>query len=350
MKSIRQRTVLAILAAGLVVAGAGCVSAGGAGAKGARGPSGKKARNTSGGAAWTDGAGKFPRLSLDTSSFTSLGQAFRHIGESTDGGGAVLLAGLEDWAVPRVHFSHMKFTKGIEQLVSAKQCKVQVTPYYVFVYPPGYEQLEAVSFNNQIAPRFAATVASFAVGAGTDLYNALALLGDGLRITVVADNAVADAWSGEVFVNNAPIPDILAALFKSARIPATAVNVESTDEYILMRSAGNANRQDPCLNKAELSDRQRKLLAATVSVHLPRTKSGVVFEQGALPLSATLGELSQQLGMTVTADEAVAKLPVNVIAFNNVSVETALNLIVWQWPVPGFGYRVTEQGVQFCTR
>ena len=82
-------------------------------------------------------------------------------------------------------------------------------------------------------------------------------------------------------------------------------------------------------------------------MRLPRPASGVVFEQGSTPLAMAIEEMSSQLGIPVTADPIVQELPVNPVVINNVSLESALNLIVWQWPQSGLGYRIVDQGVVF---
>ena len=336
----RQMAPAACVALGLATLASGCVSPGGPAPGRPDTPAAKRPAP----------AGGFPTISVDTTVYGTLGPAIRYIGE-TYGGGAVLLGGLEDWPAPsNLRLSHASYTEGIERLVAERDCKVQVTPYYVFIYPPGYEQLEALSLAHQVDPQFDDKVASFAIGSGTDLYNALALLSESLHTTLIADNAVADAWCGEVSIQDAPLSAILEALLKSARIPASTVEIESTAEYILVRSVENANREAPCLNCGELTAAQRQMLGGTKTLRVPGANSGMVFQAGAVPLSATLQNMSEQLGVNVTAEASMADLPVNVAVFSGVSVQTALDLIVWQWPVPDYGYRVEDGGIRLCAR
>lgn len=318
---------------------AGCVAT--SGARGATTPPGKPGAAAS--------APHFPTITLETQEGATLGQAIRQLGE-TGGGGAVLVAGLEDWPASEVQLQASAFVPGLERLVADRDCKLQVLPDYVFIYPPGYEQLEALSLAGQLDPRYAALTASFAVGAGTDLYNALALLGNSLGVTLVADNLVADAWCGELFLENAPLPAILEALLKSARVPATSIQIESTSEYVFFRSVQNGNAAPACLNAGELTAEQRLLLSRNVNLRLPRDASGAVFEPGPSPLSEVLASLSAQLGAPVTADPEMADLPVHPAVLNGISIETALNLLVWQWPLPRFGYQVSGAGIHFRLR
>jgi len=292
---------------------------------------------------------RFPGIALEAGAHQTLGEAFRHIGE-TYGGGAALVGGLEDRPAPAEGLRQTGFLSGMEKLAAPNGCKVQRTPHYVFVYPEGYESLAALSLQDQVPPHFNALTASFAVGAGTDLFNALALLGNTLEVTVVADNVVADAWCGEVFLENAPLTAILEALLKSARIPPQLIAVESTDAYIFIRSNANAGGAAPCLNLEQLSGADRALLEAPVVVRLPDASPQMTFQPGPTPFAEILPVLSGQIGMPVTAESAMMRLPVNAAAFHGVSVQDTLDLIVRQWPIPRYGYVVESGGVLFRER
>ena len=295
-------------------------------------------------------APEFPRITADFAAFPTIGLAVRHIGESS-GGGAVLLAGLEDLAPPRLNLSQAEFSDGLQRLVAGRDCVLQQTPYYVFIYPRGYEQQESLSLVGTLSPRFEGVRASFAVGAGTALFNAFALLSDALEITVVADNQVAeDAWCGELFLDDAPVSAIIEAILKSALLPREAIHIESTDDYVFIRSVSNPIQVPACVNCDALSPAQRRSLEARVDVQLPRVTPAPVFEDAYTPLEQVLGELSAQLGMAVSADPSLAKFPVHVAVMQDVPVGTALDLVVWQWSVPQFGYRVTGDGIYFCRR
>lgn len=294
--------------------------------------------------------GRSVPVTIDTAQFPTLGPAIRQIGESA-GGSAVLMSGMEDWLAPdNVQIHHSDLLQTLKRLGAPRNCQTQVTPDYIFLYPPGYEALESLSLADRVDPRFQQERASFAVGAGTDLFNALALLSASLNSAIVADNLVADTWCGELFLEDAPVPSILEALLKSARVLPAALDIQSTPEYILLRSTENANRAEVCLNRNALTPAQTALLQRQVSIQLPSPSNGATFGGGPKTLADTLSQLSSQIGMPVTADPAMARLPVNVAVIRGVSLETALNLIVWQWPVPQFGYRVGDGAVHFCLR
>lgn len=294
-------------------------------------------------------ATEFPAITLDTRGGASFGQAIRQIGEA-GGGGAVLLSGLEDWSAPLLELGGIEFVRGLEQIVAERDFELQVLPDYVFIYPTGYEQLASVSLEGTLDRRYSDVRASFAVGAGTDLYNALALLSYSLGVTLVADNIVADAWCGELFLTDAPLPAILEALLKSARIPASTFRIESTGDYVFIRSLQNANTDSACLNADELSDIARRELAKRVRVRLPREVVGAVFESGATPLSSVLPALSAQTGLRFSADPAVAEVLVNPAWLIDIPLQTALDLIVWQWPVSGIGYVASDGAIHFRAR
>ena len=44
----------------------------------------------------------------------------------------------------------------------------------------------------------------------------------------------------------------------------------------------------------------------------------------------------EQLGVKVTAQRRLAEIPINPVVFKNVRLETAMNLLLRQWPLAGF--------------
>jgi hypothetical protein len=292
---------------------------------------------------------KFPQIYLDAGAQTTLGEAFRHIGE-TFGGGAALTAGLEERPAPPEGMGHTGFIPGLERLAKPYDCKLQTTPYYVFFYPAGYEALTNLALEGKVAPRFAATRASFAIGAGTDLFNAFALLSESLKMTIIADNIVADAWCGEVFLEDAPVFAIVEALLKSSRIAPDMIDVESTDAYLFIRSAANQSRTPSCLNRDQLSPEQLAILQTPLTLRLPDTGAALTFQAEPSTLARILPDLSRALGVAVTADEAMGRLPINITSFHALPTETALDLLVRQWLLPRYGYRVQNGGLHFCER
>lgn len=297
----------------------------------------------------TPGSPGFPRIALEAGAQATLGEALRYVGE-TFGGGAALVAGLEDRAAPAKGLGRSGFVPGLQRLAEQNNCKIQVTPHYVFFYPEGYEELEALTLAGKVGTPFDTTRASFAIGAGTDLFNALALLSTSLQMTVIADNIVADAWCGEVFLQEAPVSAIVEALLKSARVSPDLIAVESTDDYLFIRSTANQSRSPSCLNADELTPEQRAILAAPFSLRLPDTGPELSFQAQPATLAQVLPALSRTLGVPVTATENMGRLPVNISVFQGVSAETALDLLVRQWLLPRYGYRMEQGGLHFCER
>lgn len=295
-----------------------------------------------------DAAG-FPKIALEPGAQSTLGQAFRYVGE-TFGGGAALTAGLEDRPVSNQGLGRSGFVAGLERLIDPYGCKTQVTPFYVFVYPEGYEEVAALSLTGKVAPRLESTRASFAIGAGTDLFNALALLSTSIQMTVVADNLVADAWCGEVFLQDAPVSAIVEALLKSARVAPGLIEVESADAFLFIRSSSNQSQSPSCLNAGELTAEQRATLASPVAFRLPDNGPELTFQSEPATLAKVLPVLTQALGVPVTATDEMGRLPVNIAVFRGISAETALDLVVRQWPLPRYGYRMDETGIHFCER
>ena len=295
----------------------------------------------------SDGSG-LPRISLEAGAHQTLGEAFRYLGE-TYGGRAALMGGLEDKPAPANGLGTTGFVKGLERLAGQYGNKIQVTPHYVFLYPEGYEVLQSISLADKVDARFNATRASFAIGAGTDLYNAFALLSTSLQMTIVADNRIAETWCGEIFLDDAPVSAIVEAILKTARLAPEAFEVESTSDYLFIRSTDNQSRAPSCLNRGELTAAQSALLAAPITLRLPDTPE-LTFQSVSSPLATVLPALSSRLGIPVTATEGMGRLPVNLSVFQNLSVETALDLLVRQWLLPRYGYRLDEGGLHFCER
>lgn len=279
----------------------------------------------------------------------TLGEAVRSIGE-THGGGGALTAGLEVRPGPGKSMGASDSAVALERLAAHYDYQAQRTPHYVFIYPTGYEELTTLALADQVDERFNTTRASFAVGAGTDLFNAFALLSHSLKVPVLADQVVADAWCGEVFLQDAPLSAIVEALLKSARVAPSLVTIESTDRYLLVRSAANPRRGTACLNPAPRTPEETATLEKTVSIHVPDRGTEFSFQAEPVKLGEVLGTLSAQIGLAVTADPEVARLPVNITILEGLPLETALDLLVQQWPVPRYGYRLENGGVLFTTR
>lgn len=295
------------------------------------------------------GGPKSSRISVEPGRQENLGQVFRYLGENSDGS-AVLTAGLEDRPAPSKGLSSAPFVSGINRLATVCNLETQVTPYYVFVYPEGYEELATMTLDDKVTGPFATTRASFAIGAGTDLFNAFAMLGSTLQLTIIADNLVADAWCGELFLQNAPVATIVEALLKSARVSPGMITIECTDTYLFVRSSANRSHPPSCLNREALSTEEETILSRKVTFRIPDSGPTFQFQSEPATLEAILPVLSQQLGLPVTAAKEMYKLPINIASFSEVSIETAMDLLVRQWPLPRYGYRLENGGLHFIER
>jgi hypothetical protein len=270
-----------------------------------------------------------------------LGNTVRAIGQQHPG--LVLMAGLENREAGRAKFAHATMDEVARALAKSTDCAVQSTPNYHYLFAPGYEVLRDLSLMNRLHPRYNAVRARIAFGHGTELYTLLKLLSQGVDITVVADNAVAAAQSGEIALGEIPLQESLEAVLKSARV--TGVEVVSTEDYIFLYSKGRPLPHANLLQGDTLDDYARDFLESRVSVYLPEPpadRQRLDIEEGARPLGEILESLSAQLGVTVVAEAAIKRIPVNPVALNNVTVAQAMDLIIWQWLASDFGYQLTS--------
>lgn len=294
--------------------------------------------------------GSYPRLTIDGGNYSSLGALVRAIGEQRAGGGVVLVSGLEERPAPAVSLERAAYGRGLERLAGPAECLVYDAGYYQFIYPPGYEALLEVSVAEAIHPLFRDQTATFAVGAGTNMYNALGLLSEVLGKSIVADNDIAEVWCGELFVENAPVGSILEALLQSARVLPGKYVVESTAEYIFVRSTSNRSDANVCLNADGLPAGAAEMLARVVDVRVPLQDGELRFQDGYVPLESVLPALSVQAGVEVSAAAGMESFPVHPAAFLQMPVSDVMNLIVRQWPVGGFGYVAGASGIHFQRR
>ena len=276
--------------------------------------------------------------------FETLGEFVRAAGEGQNRGGIVLLDGLEVKGAPPITIAPGAYKKSVKEIAQASECLVTDTGSYHLIYPPGYEILLETLVGDSVPPKFQELRGSFAIGAGTRMYNALAQT---IGVTIVADNGIADVFCGELFVCDAPVPAIVEALLQSARIPPDAVAVESTDSYIFIRTTSNQSHRDTGVDQDKQSAGVTSLLAKRVQVQLPFKEVGPHFQDKHVPLSSILKSLSDQVGVPVTADLALADFPVYQMKFIDVPVADVFNLIIRSWPIPQFGYRADESGIRF---
>jgi hypothetical protein len=283
-------------------------------------------------------AGEFPRVTLKQKEGT-LGEAVRHIGQES-GGGLVLAFGLESVALPALSFNQANYETVAQKLAGLSNSALQNCSTYYFLMKPGTESLRDVTLLGKLSPRYESMRVGFSFGAGTRVFTALALINEATGANVVADNAIADVRCGELALGELPIQYGLEAVLKSAQV--VAFEVESTEEYIFLRYNQNDSLQDTLLNRHQIDDRQAKYLPTKVSVFLPeapKRDNDRPIIAGAKPLRDVLETLSNQLGIQVVAERSMLDFPVNPLVLKDVRVQTAMNLIIRQWPVGEFGYQ-----------
>lgn len=233
----------------------------------------------------------------------------------------------------------------MESLAQDTACVVEKTPYYLFVYPPGYDDLERINLYDRIPNVWRGRALSVVFDGNRKLNTVLAFLGDGLGKTIVADNLVADASIGAVRVPYAPVPDVLNAVLKSARMAPDAFDVDASEDYIFIHRRGSGG-----LSTAFVGASNEALPTGRVSIALPEgSVRGEKFRpvEGATPFGDLLGAISRQIGLSVTADASLHALPVNQTVIRDLPLQTALDLIVRQWPVDGIGYTFSGDAVHF---
>jgi len=294
---------------------------------------------------------RFPEVTLELPS-DSLRHAVRQLGEQYPAG-LVLMHGLGDRMLPALAWDDDPYETVVAGLAEAANITYRREPYYYFLYPARYESLLGVSFAGRLPAHMEGRSAGLDFGAGTKLYNVLALLGATLDITLVADNAVAEARCGEVALARAPLAIGLEALFKSARIPPDAFEVDATAEYTFFARAG-ASGERSFLHKPEaLTAAQRERLEQRVTLilpHQPPEPGRLPLYETATPLGEVLESLSRQLGVTVRAEAELTEFPVNPCVFNEVRVQTALDLLLRQWLVHDFVYEFDGEGILIRAR
>ena len=276
-----------------------------------------------------------PDITLNLDAPTVLGDLVSTLAD-TSGGGIVVMNGIEYVNVAPRNWRKTPFERLIKDIAGPANLKVQENDSYFFLYFSGYEALESVSLEGRLDPAFASTTAAIGFGYRTTVFEALAFMSSSLGITLLADQVIGDAQLGALNLAESPLHVCLAALLKSARVPAEAFDVQSTPEYVFLHAKSNPPRET-LLNPLELTPAQTEFLNQKVTATLPSTPINI---SAVGKLADALPALSSQLGVEVTAQPGLEQLPVEPAVFQNVTVRTLLDLMVRQWPVPQFGYRV----------
>jgi len=270
----------------------------------------------------------------------SLANVARAMG-AQQSGGIVVMHGLGFETVPALSWSHRKFDEAAHELAGHAGCALSNGPGYAFLHPMGYEVLNTWDSSLSLPAGMGDVPVSIAFGNGTKMSSAMAFLSQVSGVTVLVDNAVADARTGEIWLPTLPLSTVLAAVLKSARITPESVVMETADRLVMFRS--RANRSTPAL----LGD-GNDALKQRVTVHLPKATAAdgpFPFYFNAIPLGELLPNLSRQLGIPVSAASDCAILPVEQCLWVNQPREMVLKYLIAQWPAPGIGYRWDGNGV-----
>lgn len=300
-----------------------------------------------GSAALTATLASFPKVTFAHET-APLGDIVRKIGQEV-GGGIVTVSGLEERSIPALSVEHVPYESLARQLADAAECKVAPLSHAYFIYPEAYKALLQVSLEGRLHERFAAMNASVAFGAKTRLSNVFAVLSESLGTAIVADNYLAEATCGEVFMDKAPLQTVLEAVLMSARIPAQEIAVDCTEEYLFIASLRNSAPKTVLLSdENSLSPEQKVELDRVVDVVLPEVGANPVqtaFAAKPAMLREVLTPLTRQLNIEVAAKKTLAGVPINPCTMHKVRVRTAMDLLIRQWPLATFGYEMNGNQV-----
>lgn len=271
-----------------------------------------------------------------------VGEVLRALGEQF-GGGFALMSGLEERAISTIEFKNKPYEEVMTQIASSLGCISLKFPYYFLILPAEYEVLKTIDVRTDMHSLYVNNSVEAVFGAKTPLYVIFSILSKNLDMTIVADNYIAETRCGEIRLPEMPLPDMLQAILQSARIAPGSFVVESTEEYIFIRSVHNMSLPSLRIHSEPLEASVQDLLDKRVSVILPpepEDKGNLLFAAEPLLLREALEPLTQQLGVEIAAQRRLGEIPVNPCVMNHVRLETALNLLIRQWPVAIFGWEV----------
>jgi len=276
----------------------------------------------------------------------AMGEVIRAYGAKV-GGGIVLMSGLEERMAQKVSFKGIPYQEAVAVLAGMINCDYIHTGHYFAILPAEYRTLQYMNVREQMGEPYKAVSASVAFGAKTELFKVFSILGKSLDITIIADNYIAEARCGEIFLSDSPLPVVLEAILQSARISPESFTVESTPEYIFIKAVKNKDSSSCLLNPSSLTAQQKTLLDTSVSLFLPdvKTVEQAPFLGQPILLEDALRPLTEQLGVEIVAQRKLAEIPINPCVMNHVRLETALNLLLRQWPLPDFGFEVQENRI-----
>jgi hypothetical protein len=284
-----------------------------------------------------------PPLTLERA---PLGVLVRQIGQEQHLN-VVLMNGLEYYVAGPYELKKLSPAQLVEKIAADTGMMLSRLPQYDFIHPPGFESLAGFAPSKRLDRRMADIKTSIRIGADTPLYSALALLSHSLRVTLVADNVVAAALCGETNLQDVTLGDALDAILRSARLTDATCAVRDEDDAVLFHSPRAGLRETVFVNSP--STPRPAALDRRVSLYLPEPPEDprkMLENSGAVPLADCAQTIGEQLGMRVEVDRNCQKLPVNPCVMIDVPVETAVRLIIQQWPLPHYGFTATEDTIR----
>lgn len=285
------------------------------------------------------------RSTLSLNNVTT-GEVVRRLGREDLPVSVALAYGLQERPLDSFSLVRAAPSRALEKLAEQANLARQHCAGYDFLYAPGYEPLTQIQLSAQLHPRYSEKVDALVFGAGVPLYVVFAWLGQGLGVTVVADDAVSQAACGEVALSNVSIEAGLEAILKSARV--ARFKAESTSDYVFFYAAGRPVPPTTCLNRRPLLLQDMDRLKRRVDLYLPeppRDEGALQTAPEAQTLESLLPEISRQLGIRVVAEPTLADVPVNPVAMSGLPLETTLDLLVRRWLTDDLGWQLTRDRI-----
>ncbi len=276
-----------------------------------------------------------------------LAEAIRELGRAA-GGGAVSMNGMERRRIESITLSEVSMKDAVTALASKSNSVVQITSDYYFVHPEGYEALHDVSLSESWPKEFDAIEGDAVFRTGTPLFMVFRLLGAGFNASLVVDNAIASADSGEVVLGDVPLRSMAEAVLKSARVAPGSFGARTGEGYLFLHAANRVIPPTYCSNLEEANSAMRRALAKRVDIDLPKPplKDGLIdIDMGAAPLEDVLGALRDQCGIRIRIQAGLAGVPVNPISLRGVTVQAALDLIIAQWLTDNVRYAIDGDSI-----
>lgn len=275
-----------------------------------------------------------------------LGQLVRSLGSEFDRS-IVLMNGVEYYFAGPYRPEAMARRDFTTRLAEDTGMLISRLPTYDFIYPPGFDSLLEFSPSQRLSPRTANINTSIRIGADTPLYGALALLSHSHGVTLVADNVIASALCGETRLHAVSLGDAIDAILRAARLSDATCSIDVEGEAALFYTPRADRRSNVLTNPSDTA--RPAALDRHVSLYLPAPPEDprrLLEESRAVSLEICAQRIGEQLGMRIEFDRSCGRLPVNPCVMSDVTIETAMRLLIQQWPLPHYGYTATEDTIR----